>query len=204
MITLTNKEKEFIKTKLKPYLQKNDLKSVVQLCLGFSDVRGGYNVAAFLVENGVPILKAIDSIPKELFAHSDLEKIHIHSNIKSIGDRAFAFSKLRRITFDDGVESLGREAFVEVENLKTIKLPNSLKRIEKNCFLRNNLDEIYLPDSITVLQQGIFDGGNADIVVYANSRKNLPSSQKLKCPESEIEWYKQHLKLNPMSGGSDE
>lgn len=204
MITLTDNEKKFIKTKIKPYLQRNDLKNVVKLCLTIDGTDVEHNIAAFLIENGVPILKAIDSIPKRLFAFSDLQKIHIPSNIKSIADDAFSYSQLKYITFDDGVESFGRRAFQRLQNLKTIRLPNSLKRIDTECFLGNNLDEIYLPDSITVLQQNIFIKGNDNIVVYANSRKNLPSSQKLKCPETEIEWYKQHLRLNPTSGGNDE
>lgn len=204
MITLTDKEKEFIKTKLKPYLQKNDLKSVVQLCLTTASINAGHNIAAFLIENGVPILKAIDSIPYGLFLYSDIEKIHIPSNIKSIDVSAFQASNLKYITFDDGVESFGDGAFSRLENLKKIKLPNSLKRVGTKCFMKNNLNEIYLPDSITVLPRNLFYDGNDNIVIYANSRKNLPSNQKLKCPDSEIKWYKEHLKLNPMAGGSDE
>lgn len=204
MITLNDKEKEFIKTKLKPYLQRNDLKSVVQLCINFSGISTGYNVPAFLLQSGIPLLKSIDKIPSGLFSYSDLENIHIPSNIKSINKMAFCRTKLKYIDFDEGVESFGEQAFSEIRSLKTMKLPNSLKRIDRLCFNRSQLEELYLPDSITVLQPDLFDGGNDNIIIYANSRKNLPSNQKLKCPEAEVEWYKEHLKLNPTSGGNDE
>ena len=83
-------------------------------------------------------------------------------------------------------------------------LPESLKKIGGYAFAGTPLKEIYIPESITVLPKGVFDECPDDLIVYTPSRKNLPPSKRLHCPNSELEWYKQHLKMVSQNGGEND
>ena len=191
MIQLDTAEKQFIRSDLKPYLQKNDLKSVIRICRKAET----YNILAWMLDNGVPILKVMDTIPPYFFTEIPLNSVHIPSNVRKIDQLAFRSSQVKYITFDEGLEEIGTEAF-EDSNCRQLKLPNSLTKLASRAFAYSHLSEVFIPDSITVLPIGLFDTCKDDLIVYANSRKNMPSDKKLECPQSEIEWYKKHLKLN--------
>ena len=193
MITLSPEEKEYIKVVLKPLLQKNNMGKVRNKLQ--SDKKS--NIFAFLLENDIDVFSDTDEIQSASDLYKELTRIHIPSHIKTIANDAFFnCDKLENITFEKGVETIGTAAFAG-SNIKSIKLPRTIKRIGKNAFANcNNLKMVILPDTFTKLSEGIFNLTPGDLIVYTNSRKDLPIEKQLRCPESDVDWYKKHLRVN--------
>lgn len=193
MITLSTEEKEYVKNTLKPLLQKNNMKGVRDRI--YNDDQ--YKVLAFLVENDIDIFADTDTIESRNNLYSELTRIHIPAHIKTIGPMAFSkCPKLESVTFDEGVENIGDRAFFG-SGIKSIKLPKSIKRLGKDVFGNcENLKMVILPETFSKLSAGIFGDAPEDLIVYTASRKGLPIDQQLRCPESDLEWYKKHLRVN--------
>lgn len=192
MVVLSEEEKKFVKEKLKPLLKKNSRADIIELCIH----NNMQNIICWLLENNIDILSELNTIPRAMFKNCQLGKIHIPSSIYAIKDEAFKGSDLSMITFDEGIESIEASAF-EGTNVSTIELPNSLRKIGTGCFKDCvHLTKVFIPDSVTLLPRDLFAGCQDSLKVYANSRKNLPPSKRLNCPQSEINWYKDHLYSN--------
>ena len=66
---------------------------------------------------------------------------------------------VENITLNNGIETIGERAFQDMNNLKTIIIPDSVTSIEDNAF--NNcsvLTNLVLPDSITTIGNAAFSG----------------------------------------------
>lgn len=61
---------------------------------------------------------------------------------------------LTNIIIPPAVETIGQNAFYQCNELTSIKLPNSLKRIEGCAFMYNSLYEITIPDSVEEFSPG--------------------------------------------------
>lgn len=202
MIEISNETKQFIKEKLKPLLKRNDIEGTVREC-NKQPTHIKNEAIAFMLDAGIPLISKFDSIPNNMFEESLLSSIKISSNIYTIGNNAFKDSNLQYLDFDEGVEEIGKEAFRNTK-VSVVTLPESLKKIGGYAFAGTPLKEIYIPESITALPKGVFEGCRPDLVVYTPSRKNLPPSKRLHCPNSELEWYKQHLKMVSQNGGEND
>ena len=59
----------------------------------------------------------------------------------------------------EGIEAIGSDAFMDLDELRSIKLPSTLKSIGgfafQNC---KNLSEIILPEGIESISEGAFSG----------------------------------------------
>lgn len=194
MIQLTQQEKEFIQTILKPFLKKNDWTSIRKK-LQMTDRNVRKNIYIFFIENDLPILSGLSVIPKELFNNTPISHIIIPKNIKTIEEAAFMnCQNLTSVIIEDGVTTIKANAFADTA-LTSISLPESIEYIGTGAFRNSNLQQINIPDKITDLLTGTFDGCSDNLVIYANSRKNLPAAYKLRVPTDEVDFYKQHLKL---------
>ena len=202
MIEISNETKQFIKEKLKPLLKRNDIEGTVREC-NKQPTHIKNEAIAFMLDAGIPLISKLDGIPNNMFEKSPLTSIKIPSNIYAIGNNAFKDSNLQYLDFDEGVEEIGKDAFRNTK-VSIVTLPESLKKIGGYAFAGTSLKEIYIPESITVLPKGVFDECPGDLIVYTPSRKNLPPSKRLHCPNSELEWYKQHLKMVSQNGGEND
>lgn len=202
MIEISNETKQFIKEKLKLILKRNDIEGVVREC-NKQPTNIKNEAIAFMLDAGIPLISKLDGIPNKMFEKSPLTSIKISSNIYTIGNNAFKDSNLQYLDFDEGVEEIGKDAFRNTK-VSIVTLPESLKKIGGYAFAGTPLKEIYIPESITVLPKGVFDECTDDLIVYTPSRKNLPPSKRLHCPNSELEWYKQHLKMVSQNGGEND
>ena len=202
MIEISNETKQFIKEKLKLILKRNDIEGVVREC-NKQPTHIKNEAIAFMLDAGIPLISKLDGIPNKMFEKSPLTSIKISSNIYAIGNNAFKDSNLQYLDFDEGVEEIGKDAFRNTK-VSIVTLPESLKKIGGYAFAGTPLKEIYIPESITVLPKGVFEGCRPDLVVYTPSRKILPPSKRLHCPNSELEWYKQHLKMVSQNGGEND
>ena len=202
MIEISNETKQFIKEKLKLILKRNDIEGVVREC-NKQPTHIKNEAIAFMLDAGIPLISKLDGIPNKMFEKSPLTSIKIPSNIYAIGNNAFKDSNLQYLDFDEGVEEIGKDAF-RTTQVSVVTLPESVKKIGSFAFAETPLKEIYIPESITALPKGVFEGCRPDLVIYTPSRKNLPPSKRLHCPNSELEWYKQHLKMVSQDGGEND
>ena len=202
MIEISNETKQFIKEKLKPLLKRNDVEGTVREC-NKQPTNIKNEAIAFMLDAGIPLINKLDDIPNNMFENSPLASIKISSNIYAIGNNAFKDSNVQYVDFEEGVEDIGKDAFRNTK-VSVVTLPESIKKIGSFAFAETPLKEIYIPESITALPKGVFEGCRPDLVVYTPSRKNLPPSKRLHCPNSELEWYKQHLKMVSQNGGEND
>ncbi len=64
---------------------------------------------------------------------------------------------IEEVEMPDSVVYLENEAFWECEELKTIKLSQSIKKIPPYCFWRClSLESIVIPNSVTIIEEGAF------------------------------------------------
>ncbi len=199
MITLTTEEKNYIRRELKPFLIKDDTKGIREklTALRGDGELSGSRIFAFILENDIDLFSDTDIIDPNAVLYRGLERIKIPSHIKHIADGAFKnLTNLLAVSFEDGVESIGKEAFAET-GIKSIKIPKTVNSIGNGAFKNcASLKQVVLPETVTKLSHNLFEGTPDDIIVYTNSRKDLPIDKQLRCSEEDIEWYKQHLKIN--------
>lgn len=190
MIKLSQEEKDLINTTLKPYLKADDMRNVRK----YSTL----NILSFLMEADIDVFDGLSKITHDVLPSHNKEEftfIKIPSHIKEIGDHVFYKTNLKTVVFEEGVRSIGDEAFC-LTQIENIVLPNSLEKLGKGVFAGcENLKSVFIPDGITRLPKGLFKESNPNVIVYANSRKDLPSHAKLRCFDDEVEWYAQHLKM---------
>lgn len=199
MIQLSQEAKDLFNTKIKSYLKRNDVEGAIQFLLKQNDGSAD-EVLAGLAEMGV-ILPALNNINAGLFEATGITTITIPGNIERIGASAFKNCKeLQSVTIEEGVDEIMADAFSGCANLKSVRLPESLTKLGSSAFKGcSSLTAIYLPDSINVLPKGLFEGCDR-VVIEAHSRKNMPKRMRLVCPQPDIEWYKQHLKVKKDDG----
>ena len=128
-----------------------------------------------IIQNG------IIEIGKGAFGNwNNLKKITISSTIKIIGKRAFAqCEKLETIIFDENskVEEIEDFAFQDCINLKEIKLPNSIKRINFNKVFDgcDNIKEITIDENNDYYTDNdnnvIYDSNKTKVIYYPRGIK---------------------------------
>lgn len=171
MIKLTDDEKAAIRY-CKEYLQKNDIKTFCQVLRDHFPWNYSGHIFQFMLENKIPLFEYLTEIPEGMFYGAEIDKI----------------------TIPDNIERIGNFAFQRCGNLKTVDLGNSITAIGKGAFADcPRLTKVLLPDSLKLLGEGVFENCNDNIVLLANSRAG---ASRLKCKQSDIEWYKKHLYLN--------
>lgn len=84
----------------------------------------------------ISLPEAVKTISKEAFYHSAIQSIHLPKNLKQIGTMAFAGNGLKNIVIPNKTKKLGDYAF-------------------RNC---TELTEVTLPESVTKIPSGIFEG----------------------------------------------
>ena len=91
--------------------------------------------------------------------------------ITEIPEGAFYNSRIQSIVVPDSVTIIGEKAFADCQNLKSVKLPKSIKKIEHaTFFLCESLEEVVIPEGIeTIDSQAFMDCGSL-------KQLNLPSS----------------------------
>lgn len=121
---------------------------------------------------GIDVLPYMTSIPSKMFQNVEgISTVRIPDNITDIGERAFIGSLISKVV-----------------------LPNTVKKLPMGLFQNcKNLHKVFIPDSVTEFAQNVFYGTPDDILIGANFRSD--NASKLKIPQSELDFYKQHLKF---------
>lgn len=77
----------------------------------------------------------MDKVPDYyLLDQKDITQINIPTNIKSIGWKSFSGTSIINLIIPEGVEVIDSNAFVFCQSLMTIKLPSTLKEINRMVF----------------------------------------------------------------------
>jgi hypothetical protein len=112
----------------------------------------------------------MESIPEMTFQGcSSLKSFEMPSGVKAIGYDAFQASGLEVIHFPDAVTILERGVCKNCKNLKEVRFPASLKKIESQAFsFTDNIerfiladgtictDEIIIPEGVTDMEDNVF------------------------------------------------
>ena len=185
----------------KKYLQKNDFEGL------FKDIKRSYYVdnkpeaslkllEFFLTQVNLNVFDFMRSIPDECFLNSSsykpsLVQLDINGRVTRIGNRAFANNKwLKKVIIGDNVELIDKNAFLGCSSLSSVHLGDSVTVIRDGAFADTALKHIYLPESVTMLGNKVFPE-NCYLVSPRRKRKSL------RFPKSEMDWYREHLVLDP-------
>ena len=102
----------------------------------------------------IPLAESVEEIANGAFMYHYLKEVVIPSNIKRIGYNAFACTPLKKVWLNNGLESLDLYAFGCNEDLKTLTIPKSVKKLIineileeapkiANCGYRDRLYRVY-------------------------------------------------------------
>ena len=108
--------------------------------------------------------EGLEEIGDGAFYGNAIETLEIPSTCKKIGASAFLYStKLKTLTFYEGLEEIGDGAFVNgdaaynsTKDLTAVTLPNSLKKLGIEAFLRMPLTSINIPAGLEELGESAF------------------------------------------------
>lgn len=161
--------RELVK-KYEKYLKADDYDGLFRDCKN-SDER--QELLDFLYDRcAIDVLPQMTSIPSQMFRGTEkIRSLTVPENITSIGDRAFADAAFEKVI-----------------------LPSTISKLPVGLFSGcRNLHKIWIPDSVTEFAQNVFQGTPEDILLGANQRTD--SKNKLRFPQSELDFYKKHLKF---------
>ena len=100
----------------------------------------------------------ITKIEKYSFSRSGLQEVSFPENIKIIEEGAFReCSGLRSVTWNCTCDVIPANCFSECSNLTNFDFSN-IKKIGRYAFWESGLQEICLPKSIEILEEGTFSG----------------------------------------------
>ena len=111
-----------------------------------------------LFGDGAFISTAAGSFPwRNVSEH--IVKLHISGGVTSLGSYAFCgYDRLTTVEVEDGaLFGMGMGCFSDCQNLKTVDLGNTLKKIPSEAFLGcASLEEIYIPATVTLIEDHAF------------------------------------------------
>ena len=179
-------------SKHKQELRKGDLSKLIKELLSYERQYDRGIIISYMLEHGINVLDKMNVIPTNGIMEYSNPSLTIPGNIIEIKDEAIRKNSFENLYIEHGVEIIGREAITYNSKLEEIVLPDSVKSLGQGAFANNSsLQEAFIPDSITVLPKKLFYGCD-NVIVKANYRPD--KADRLKCVESEIPWYKEHLK----------
>ena len=123
-------------------------------------------------------LALIDKNTKTIlqFSKANIEEYTIPDGIETIGMRSFENSNVKKVVLADTTTEIKSSAFAESE-LKEIDLKN-VEVLETSCFYNTNLINVTIPNTISVINSGVFTGCNnlESITVEAGGTSGFRSS----------------------------
>lgn len=111
--------------------------------------------------NAISLPDTIKTISKEAFYNSGIENIHLPEGLKQIGTMAFAKNGLKNIVIPNKIKKLGDYAFRNCEELTEVTLPESVTKIPSGIFEGCcSLKTVNAPNVDTVCEHAFYDCKN--------------------------------------------
>ena len=115
---------------------------------------------------------------------NETEKIVIGEGITHIGGSAFNHFVITSVSIPESVTSIGYSAFSDCGKLKSIKLPDKLKKIDLAALSRTYLKDINIPDDVRSMGEWMFsECDNLHCVTLPKNLKTLPEGTFRNCPK---------------------
>ena len=152
-----------------------------------------YPIAPWGGEISTLSISGVTSIGNCAFRGSNITDVIIPASVETIGEAAFQSSKmLEKVTFQDNsqLKSIYGAAFNNT-NLNNIDIPNSVTLIGNNVFNYTNINNIVLPDSIFSVDDYVTEGMTGGYF-HGLSIKALSDVEHIYCSkaaQSECEKY---------------
>ena len=114
-------------------------------------------------------------------AFKDLDSfsvVELPTTLKKIGSNAFnGCFKLKYINFPDGLEYIGEGAF-GITSIKELYLPDSLTKIENHTFSHNDdLEFVYIPGSVKMIGEFVFSGCDSlEVIILGEGVERIGSN----------------------------
>ena len=97
----------------------------------------------------VKMKEGLEKIQENAFSFSGLHKVTIPGSVKKMGSGVFmGCQKLKKVTFSEGITKTGKSTCWVCGSLKNVELPQTLKVVEKRCFLGAGLAAITIPENV--------------------------------------------------------
>lgn len=158
--------------------------------LGADAFQGTGNINGFIVnEKG-----NINEVGSGVFENSGIHYVTIRGTVSSIGDRAFANcgnildvtvesstpytlgefafqnAGIHSVNFSDGLSEVEKGTFEGCGNLETVKLPETLTKIEEDAFKNaSNIKEITINEKVTIAPNAFANVGGSTLQALANT-----------------------------------
>ena len=143
----------------------------------------------------------VTSISREAFRNcADLSSVIIPNSVTRIGDNAFANTPMQdHVTIPDGVTYLGKEAFSNT-NISTVFLPNSVTKLSHGLFQGcKSLNLVYIPDNITDMGDYAFDGCESMVIMRLSA--NIETMGEYSLQGTPMDYIKVPSKVETLSRG---
>ena len=112
---------------------------------------------------------SLETIPYYLFSHSEgISRITLPSSIKEIGQDWCTFTQVKSFAVPNSLERLGPYALqgMSVNDFRS----TNLSAIGRYCFVETTFSTVYVPATLTYLEERAFAGGKITTVSYAGTR----------------------------------
>lgn len=127
-----------------------------------------------------PTIERIDGLT--FSGCTSLKYIKIYPKMFDVSLNVFAQCGLERIEFEEGIKIIPTGMFVNCNNLKAVKLPSSVEKIESYAFGNcRNLKSIELNDGVVEIKAYAFQGSALTEITIPKTVKKVFSSSFLKC-----------------------
>jgi len=134
------------------------------------------------------------------------ESFDVPASVEEIADHAFySGDYLVSVTLPDGVRRIGYEAFSYCSKISEIALPETLTEIQSNAFsFCNNLQIVQIPQGITVINSWVFESENLEKIYLPFGLQLIDNYAFSSCINltdvyfagSEAEWNQIEIKEN--------
>ena len=112
-----------------------------------------------------------DKYGKQAFQHTAIESIDLtNTQLISLGDYMFADCQLKTVKLPSTLKYIWQYAFYK-SNLSSITLPNFLERIDAHAFQSTQLANVVIPTSCNTIEQGAFSENANLTTVFINGVK---------------------------------
>lgn len=140
-----------------------------------------FHYCAHLQEVNIP--DTVELIKDNVFGHTGLKSIVIPDSVKEIQEYGFINCySLESIDSGSGLETIGDYAFSGCVALKNVTLRDQVKNIGKYAFSScAALTEIDLPESLTVLSEGVLTGAPIKEIFIPRSVKKIETLSLSAC-----------------------